>query len=162
MLKNAFISTFLFLIILSSCDITPHFKKEEERIKALNNIQQTDVDFSNRSKEVGMRKAFLEYMDDEAVMLRPNRMPIIGAAAVDLISSINDSTIVLTWHPEGAQVSKSCDLGYTYGVYSMQIGDSTYKGTYVTIWQKEEDGSWKFLLDSGNEGIDEPSTADYE
>ncbi|MFT3946048.1 MAG: hypothetical protein QM763_03660 [Agriterribacter sp.] len=136
----------------------PKFKNDKERINALNSIQQADVDFSDRSKEIGMKKAFLEYMDEEAVLLRPHKMPIVGAMAVDFLSSINDSSFTLTWHPEGANVSKSADMGYTYGVYSMQIGDSSYKGTYVTIWQKDKNGRWKFLLDTGNEGIGEYST----
>lgn len=149
----AVLSAFFGLLLIISCKM-PTFKNDEERIKALNSIQQTDVDFSNRSKEVGMKKAFLEYMNEDAVLLRSNKMPIIGAMAVDFISSINDSTFSLTWHPEGANISKSADMGYTYGVYNMQMGDSTYKGTYVTIWQKEDDGSWKFLLDAGNDGVD--------
>ncbi|MFT3747863.1 MAG: hypothetical protein QM768_06075 [Agriterribacter sp.] len=154
MLKIAFLPALLFIII-TSCINTPRFKNDEKRIEALNSMQQADIDFSNRSKEAGMKKAFLEYMDEEGVMLRPQRMPVIGAAAVDLISSLNDSSLILTWHPIGANMSKAADLGYTYGIYTMQMGDATYKGTYVTIWQKQEDGSWKFLLDSGNEGTGE-------
>ncbi len=148
--------TFIFfcfcVLLVASCKV-PKFKNDEERIEALNSIQQADMDFSNRSKEAGMKKAFIEYMNDDAVLLRPNKMPIVGAMAVDYISSINDSTFNLTWHPEGANVSKSADMGYTYGIYTMQIGDSSYKGTYVTIWQKGEDGNWKFLLDTGNDGV---------
>lgn len=155
MLKAAFLIACFATTIIFSCKI-PKFKNDEKRIEALNSIQQADVDFSNRSKEIGMKKAFLEYMNKDAVLLRPYKMPIIGAIAVDFLSSVNDSTFSLTWHPEGANVAKSADMGYTYGVYTMQMGDSSYKGTYVTIWQKEEDGSWKFLLDTGNEGIDQP------
>lgn len=150
MAKNCilFLAVGLFLF---SCN-TYDFKKDKERIAALNEIQQADVDFSNRSREVGMKKAFLEYMQNDAVLLRPDAMPIIGARAVDFISNINDSSLMLTWKPKGANISKSADMGYTYGVYNMKVGDSTYKGTYVTIWQKEE-GKWKFLLDTGNEGV---------
>lgn len=140
-------------LFLFSCN-TYDFKKDKERIAALNEIQQADVDFSNRSREVGMKKAFLEFMQNDAVLLRPNALPIIGARAVNFISNINDSALMLTWKPQGANISKSADMGYTYGVYDMKVGDSTYKGTYVTIWQKEE-GKWKFLLDTGNEGVGE-------
>jgi len=79
-------------------------------------------------------------------------MPIVGARAVEFISNMNDSSVMLTWKPLGANVAKAADMGYTYGVYNLQVGDSTYKGTYVTIWQKEN-GEWKFLLDTGNEGV---------
>lgn len=140
-------------IFCSSCNANLQFKKEEERIKALNAMQQADVDFSNLSRDSGMRKAFLSFIDDEGVMLRPGRMPIVGADAVDFVSSINDSSFTLTWKPDGADISQSGEMGYTFGVYNMQIGDSSNKGTYVTIWKKNSDGQWKFCLDTGNEGI---------
>ena len=35
----------------------------------------------------------------------------------------------------------------------MQTGDSARRGTYVTIWKKQANGRWKFVLDSGNEGV---------
>lgn len=153
MSKIAFFVT-LLLLAVSACHV-PQFQKDKTRIEALNSMQQTDIDFSNRSKEAGMKKAFLEYMDGDAILLRPDKLPVIGALAVDMISSMNDSSFSLTWHPQGANVSKSADMGYTYGVYTMQMGDTAYKGTYVTIWKKEENGNWKFLLDSGNEGTGE-------
>ena len=92
------VSTFFF----PACKM--EFRKPTERMNALNQIQQTDVDFSNRSREVGMKKAFLEYMEDDGILLRKNRLPIIGADAVDFLSSIDDSSFVLTWEPEGAYI----------------------------------------------------------
>ena len=100
-----------------------------------------------------MKKAFLEYMQEETVLLRPKRMPIIGAEAVDYLSSLNDSSFILTWVPKGANVSKSADMGYTYGVYTLKMNDTAYQGTYVTIWQKQPEGEWKFVLDTGTEGV---------
>lgn len=140
-------------LLLYSCNSNLKFKKEQERITALNAMQQADVDFSNLCRDSGMRKAFLSFIDDEGVMLRPGRMPIVGADAVDFVSSINDSSFILTWRPDGADISQAGDMGYTYGVYDMQVGDSSNKGTYVTIWKKNAGGVWKFCLDTGNEGI---------
>ncbi|MBX2921219.1 MAG: hypothetical protein KF746_03430 [Chitinophagaceae bacterium] len=144
---------FCVVLILTLYGCMLEFREEKERVNALNAILQADVDFSNRSKEVGMRKAFLEFINDEGILLRPGRMPIVGADAVDFITSVNDSTFELTWKPEGGNVSRSYDMGYTYGIYEMQVEDSTHKGTYVTIWEKQSNGDWKFVLDSGNEGI---------
>ena len=33
--------------------------------------------------------------------------------------------------------------------------DTIMQGTYVNIWKKQPDGTWKLILDSGNEGIEE-------
>ncbi len=129
------------------------FHKPTDQMNALNEMQQTDMDFSNRSKEAGMKQAFIEYIEDEGVLLRQNHLPLVGAFAVDYLSSIEDSSFTLTWEPQGADMSKSGDLGFTYGIYSMQIKDSTYKGTYVSIWRRQDNGKWKMVLDTGNQGI---------
>ncbi|PWT97098.1 MAG: hypothetical protein C5B52_14430 [Bacteroidetes bacterium] len=143
----------VFAFLFPACKM--EFRKPTERMNALNQIQQTDVDFSNRSREIGMKKAFLEYMEDDGILLRKNRLPIVGADAVDFISSIDDSSFVLTWDPGGADISESSDLGFTYGVYTLKTKDTTFNGTYVTIWRRQQSGKWKFVLDSGNEGIGE-------
>jgi len=46
-------------------------------------------------------------------------------------------------------------MGYTYGIYALALNqnDSLSFGTYVSIWKKQKDGTWKFVLDSGNEGL---------
>jgi len=141
------------IVLAASCNLK--FKKNEERIRALNSMQQADVDFSNVSKEKGMRKAFLEYLEDDGVLLRPNHYPILGADAIEFISSVNDSSFSLTWRPSGADVAQSGDMGYTYGVYTLKSADTTLHGTYVTVWHKNKEGKWKFVLDTGNEGVGE-------
>ena len=141
----------LVFLVNAACNL--QFRENTERMNALNEMQQTDVDFSNRSKEAGMKKAFLEYIEADGVLLQPNRMPVTGADAIDFISSFSDSSVILTWRPVGGDVATSGDFGYTYGVYRMQTGDSTRRGTYVTIWKKQTDGRWKFVLDAGNEGV---------
>ena len=55
--------------------------------------------------------------------------------------------------PLDASVSDSKDLGYTYGVWQLTSLDSMRQGTYVTIWKKNQNGVWKYVLDAGNEGI---------
>jgi ketosteroid isomerase-like protein len=144
----------ILLLVFSACNT-----KEPEAVDtaraALQEIQQTDIDFSNFSKEHGMRKAFLQYIDDDGVLMRDNALPIVGANAIDYIASRNDSSILLTWEPRGGDVAESGDLGYTYGVYEMKDSVNVQKGTYVTIWKKQSNGKWKFVLDSGNQGTGE-------
>lgn len=122
----------------------------EERIKLLD----ADKAFSKMSEESGMRNAFIEYIDSNGVLLRPGLMPIQGANAIDYLIQQNDTGFTFKWQPHNAVVSKAGDMGYTFGVYAIEpTGDSITYGTYVTIWKRQEDGSWKFVLDSGNEGI---------
>jgi ketosteroid isomerase-like protein len=144
---------FILLFTLFSCDLK--FRKDDERVKALNEMQQTDVDFSNLAKEQGFRKAFLEYMAEDGILLRDNNRPIVGAKAIQYISSINDSTFKLDWDPQGGDMSKSGDMGFTYGLYTLTGDTSQQEGTYITVWRKQADGKWKFLLDASTQGLGE-------
>jgi ketosteroid isomerase-like protein len=60
----------------------------------------------------------------------------------------------LTWEPLYADISVSGDLGYTYGLFAShtKTGKLLGRGKYVTIWKKQRDGTWKYVLDGGNEG----------
>jgi len=116
---------------------------------------ETDRAFSKMSEEKGMKTAMLNFMDGKGVLLRPNTMPLVGGNAVDYISQSNDTSYIMTWEPSGGSVGKSGDLGYTYGVYSLKPKnqDTVFYGTYVSVWKRQEDGKWKFVLETGNEGI---------
>ena len=142
------IFSFLFLI---SCKPKTNPAKNispDEIIKA-------DEAFSELSRRAGMKKAFIEYINNEGILLRPNHPPIIGADAIDFLSQINDSSYILTWSPGGGEIAASADLGYTYGIYKLEMKDTILRGTYVSIWKKQNDGKWKFVLDTGNQGIGE-------
>jgi len=119
-------------------------------------LMKTDQAFSDMSMAKGMKAAFIEYIDSNGVLLRSGHLPIIGASAIDFLIQQNDTSYNMSWQPQNAFVSQSADMGYTYGIYAVRptMMDTILYGTYVSIWRKQADGKWKFVLDSGNEGID--------
>ena len=145
---------FSIAVILSGCPTSKINKEAAWR----NEIIKTDKDFSAASKSEGIKNAFIEFMDDEGVLLRPNYPPLIGANAIEYLTETNDSSYTLTWQPSASEVSASGDLGYSFGIYNLQFQDSTLYGTYVSIWKKQKDGKWKFVLDTGNDGIGDKVT----
>jgi ketosteroid isomerase-like protein len=83
-------------------------------------------------------------------------MPIVGKQS--LIKSYegkNDSGIVLTWKPEKAFMAKNGELGYTYGFWTLVAKTDTTYGSYLTIWKKDANGNWKYIADTGNQGLSE-------
>ena len=142
------------LILLVACNPQMNMNKEKDK------LLQTDIDFSNRSVEVGNHQAFLEYASPDVVLLKPNSYPIVGKKAMkDLYAEISDSNYRLTWKPSFARISKSGDLGYTFGIYLLEITQGEQKGqtgegTYCTIWEKNAKGEWRFVLDTGNPGLE--------
>ena len=80
----------------------------------------------------------------------------VGPAAVDsaLGPMIAEYGNRFTWWPDTAVVAASGDLGYALGSYAIvgdgeQAGDTIARGHYVTVWQKQPDGSWKIAVDIG-------------
>ncbi len=134
--------------------------QQKQDVNALEKeLFSVDIAFSDYSVENGMVDAFLKYCAEDGVMLREDFMPITGRKNVEkLLSPNRGDQFTLSWEPDFAKVALSGDLGYTYGIYTFVTKDSLdqpieAKGTYVSIWTKDKEGQWKFILDSGNEGI---------
>ncbi|MBK8786707.1 MAG: hypothetical protein IPO01_13375 [Chitinophagaceae bacterium] len=153
---NKLLLTITAVLMFSSC-LFKRDRDKETRADAFAKIEMMEADrrFSKMSEEKGMKAAFIEYLDSNGVLLRPGRLPIAGADAVDFLIQQNDADYTMTWEPRNGVIAKSGELGYTYGIYALRPSakDTVIYGTYVSIWKKEKGGTWKYVLDSGNEGI---------
>ncbi|OJU53331.1 MAG: hypothetical protein BGN96_09560 [Bacteroidales bacterium 45-6] len=120
-------------------------------------LSETDKYYSTISEKKGRNAAFVAMFDSSAVMLVGKSMPVEGIRHIsEYLGRSSDSAYILTWMPLREFQSKSADLGYTYGTYlvrSKVSGDTLELGTYTTIWKKDKRGSWKAVLDTGNEGL---------
>jgi ketosteroid isomerase-like protein len=152
--KNGFnIMLFVFIIILFMILSCKNYKNKLEGI-----LLQTDQDFSFMSEKEGMFKAFLFYIADEGVILRDNSYPAKGRKTLkEYFSGKSDTSFILTWKPVFEKISENGDIGYTYGIHTTldKATGRLSSGTYVTVWQKEKDGTWKFILDTGTQGLPE-------
>jgi hypothetical protein len=65
----------------------------------------------------------------------------------------SDKRPSLTWYPAVAEIARMTDMGYTTGPweYKADIHDTTPVawGTFLTIWKRQPDQSWKFAIDLG-------------
>lgn len=127
-------------------------------------LLHTDMAFSQVSEEKGRNAAFLQYAADDATLLRPFSMPATGIDTIKaLFGRHPDSLYTLTWMPIQADVARSGDIGYTYGTYRLVVKNiGTEDGTYCTVWKREKGKSWKFVLDTGNEGLKKEDKAANE
>lgn len=138
----------IILIALVSCQ--PEVNTE----KIAAEIMNTDKAFSEYSIANGYKAAFIEYADEDAIIIPQSNLPIVGIEALKEYFE-GESVAELRWAPLKSEAAKSGDLGYTFGNYTLTTKDSlgnnqnTY-GTYMTIWKLQGDGSWKYVLDGGN------------
>ena len=72
----------------------------------------------------------------------------------DVTAAFADPCYALTWSINLVKVARSSDLAYEMGTYEETSGDAhrepqTKRGDYLTIWEKQADGSWKASVDIG-------------
>jgi ketosteroid isomerase-like protein len=142
----------LLTLIQTGCDLAGRQKR------MANELMEIDREFARVSVEKGANESFLAFIDDSCVLLRPNRTPVIGRQKIEEMFNSPDTSFTLNWEPLYADISKSGDIGYTYGIYKIEMDSPegaavTKEGTYVTIWKKDKNGNWKFVLDTGNQGL---------
>ncbi|MGO4389637.1 DUF4440 domain-containing protein [Microvirga sp. 2YAF29] len=116
-------------------------------------IIEADTAFSAMAQTEGLAKAFVHYADQDAILLQQGAMPIYGKTKLaEKYSKIQGSP--LSWEPLKAEIAQSGDLGYTFGRYTLKGADGITVGVYVSVWKKQADGSWKYVVDGGG-----PTTA---
>jgi len=64
-----------------------------------------------------------------------------------------DKSALLAWQPAFAGMSVSGDMGFTTGPWELKADRSDANpsryGDFVTVWKKQADGTWKFVVDLG-------------
>jgi len=134
-------------LLLYSCSMEPD-KKSIEKWKQ--EILETEQSFAKMAREEGMKKAFLTYAAEDAVLMRNNSL-VVGKKNIELLYEKQTSK-GLAWTPDFVDVAASGDLGYTYGHYTFKSADSSGtisedRGVFHTVWKRQSDGSWKFVWD---------------
>jgi ketosteroid isomerase-like protein len=156
MIKKSGVNIMLFVLIII---LIANFScVKQTKISTAGILIQTDRDFSAMSVKEGMFKAFIYYVADSGVFLRNNSYPELGKEKLrQRFSGKSDTSFILSWEPVFEKISESGDLGYTYGIHTNteKATGAVSKGTYVTIWQKQSNGNWKFVLDTGTQGLPE-------
>lgn len=127
---------------------------------ALAPVVSAEHAFAQLSIDQGMKPAFLAYAAPEGV--------IVGRQgptnAIESWSKRDPAPSgLLTWWPTYADVSRAGDVGWTTGPFEFREKPTQEKpdgtGHFFTIWRKQPDGSWKWVLDLG---IQHPAPATTE
>ena len=135
------------LVVLAAC------QREENLEGARAAMRAADSAFAKATKERGV-KGWVEYFADSGVQVTPGHNYVGKAAIRELMSAeLGDTAHLLAWHPTSAEASRDGDLGYTIGRWEWgprSGGAPERRGSYVTIWRRQRDGTWKVVLDVGN------------
>lgn len=135
------------LILFASC--TP----QEDTAALKSEVLETDKSFSKRAQEKGIAEAFIFYADERVIKPVPGAQPIFGKYALMESFEKNPPDYTLVWEPLRAEASGN--LGYTFGQYTLTVKtpagkDSIQYGNYISVWKRKKDGSWRYVIDTGN------------
>ena len=114
-----------FVIILSGNNFADENDNGSEK-----QLIKTDKEFSEKSIRDGIPAAFIAYADENVILMRDKQFPILGIKELkEYYSKINNGNAELEWSPVKAEISKSGELGYSFGnwIYSTKNSKDTFQ-----------------------------------
>ena len=115
-------------------------------------IMEVEREFADMAAEKGIKEAFLFFADEDAVIMRNNKVYKGKDEIGNYFDSVKLRDIKLNWKPDFVELSSSGDLAYTYGKYIFSARDEVGKtisseGIFHTVWKKQVGGNWKYVWD---------------
>ena len=108
-------------------------------------------------------EAFASVYVDDAVLMLEGAPDLAGIEAIreGIGGMMQDPNFDLSFAADNVVVARAGDQAYETGTYSLTMSDAdgnpaTQVGHYVVLWEKQEDGSWKVVLDAP---VSDPPTA---
>ncbi len=144
---------FIFTGMMTTCDINNDL--DTEKLRLLN----VDKQFAKMSLEKGAAEAFKHYLTKDAMGLSPGQHPVMGNEKLYNEMKVGQKNYTLAREPQRAEVAVSEDMGWTWGTYIMTVIDNKeqeqkHYGKYLNIWERQDDGQWRVIVDIGNSSPD--------
>ncbi len=92
---------------------------------------------------------------DDAALANPGEALVRGKDAIEKATAAfaSDPHLKVVFSANRIEVAQSGELGYSRGQYTLTMTNAetgkpeTSTGHYLTVWKKQDDGSWKALED---------------
>jgi hypothetical protein len=134
----------LLLATLAACAASPAPDPASRRLAPRgepSTVIAAELAFARAAREKGTWTAFREYAAPDAVWPGPQWQAVQQA-----LKGVADPAEAILWGPDMVWVS--CD-----GSYALSTGPAAYPGgrksRFATIWQRQNDGGYRWVLDQG-------------
>ena len=110
--------------------------------------------FCAMAKEKGLNAAFAHFAAPDVAFIDTDPRKLRGPAAVQERMGPDEAGVSLTWSASFTDVSDDGTLGYNYGRYEYRRPGKDGRevvrgGWFLTIWKRQADGTWKYVMDNG-------------
>jgi len=137
----------------------PAANDQQNSQQDLQSLLATDREWAKVASDGKNADSVLAYWTEDARVVMPGAPILAGKPAIRgmVEGSMKTPGFHITWTPDSGVVSRSGDLGYTYGTNEFTAPDSTGKlvttrGRYLTVWRKDSDGRWRCVEDIASPG----------
>lgn len=116
----------------------------------LASVLSADADFSAASVADGAGDAFYRYAHRDGIVLLNGSGIAYGRDVIRSAYTLPPG-YELRWVPLGGVAASTGDLAYTWGTYEFELpSGAVLHGKYMSLWEKEPTGVWRFVADAGN------------
>lgn len=126
------------------CFATAAIAQQTDLVK----LVDTEKAFAKLAEEKGTKAAFLGNLTSDADLFLPDKIN-----AKEYWLNRAESKSLLSWAPNFADVSANGILGYTTGNWEFRPKGKDDQpaafGEFITIWSRQPDGQYKFVVDIG-------------
>lgn len=161
MIRVSFIAaSALALLFVAGCKPAVDAGRESDAIKAGEAQWNADIAARDAARFAGHYAA-------DAVVMNPGADAVHGAQAVQtgMVEQFKDPNFTLVFAADRVDIAAGGDMAYTQGHFTVSQTDpathakAMQSGSYVTVYRKQADGSWKSVADIASPGAPPPAAA---
>jgi uncharacterized protein (TIGR02246 family) len=147
--------------MMTACNQTAN--THDADVKAIKDLETTwNQDYAGKDPD-----KIASYYADDAVLMVPGMEAASGKDAIRKVGvqMFADPALSLKFQASKIDAAKSGDLAYSQGSYTMTMTDPNTKqvvndhGSYVTVYHKQADGTWKVVSDIATSAVPPPTPA---
>jgi uncharacterized protein (TIGR02246 family) len=142
------------LVLAAGCSQTPAPPPPDNRAADEQAVKDMEAAWA-KAGEAKDADAFTGFYADDAVVMVSGAPPMSGKENIrgGLKALFADPNYALTFQPTKVTASKGGDMVYSVGTYRETVTNPKTKkpetgtGSYMTVYRKQPDGSWKAVAD---------------
>jgi ketosteroid isomerase-like protein len=141
-------------LLLAHLAVVNPAKAAVDKDKLKSEVAAMEDAFCAMAKEQGLLAAFQHFAAPDVAFIDTDPRKFRGPAAVQERIGPDQPGAALTWSAYYTDISDDGTLGYNYGRYESRRTGKDGKevvrgGWFLTIWKRQPDGSWKYVMDNG-------------
>jgi uncharacterized protein (TIGR02246 family) len=149
--------TTIALVLGAALALTGHAQPSKD--KGAQALRDLEAQWVKEFDAKDVAKMVAHYADD-ATLMGPGMPVATGKDAIraTIQEMVSDPNLSLHFQPQRVEIARSGEMGFTQGMYHMTMTDPKTKqkvsdqGSYVTVYRKQADGSWKAVSDIASSG----------